>query len=261
MEVLRAYATKAAPARIIGANMTGSANYWYVLATSSIKTVKDITGRTIAYSKNGASGPYDVFDLMDRYRVRPRPMLTAGPTATFDQVAAGKIDVGWATPPFGIDAIEQSQIRIIARANDIPKIRDKTVHVMIAQADTLQKRRDVLARFVQGYRDTIEWMYSNPAALGSVRRLRRRIGKPRPALARRILHEGNGVTRQHQRLRCGCQRGEVRTVVEEATGRPRSNSGPAASSHRQALRMATGFSRPDRRDCQPPRPTSSFRIC
>lgn len=164
VEVLRAYTTKAAPARIIGANMTGSANYWYVLATSSIKTVKDITGRTIAYSKNGASGPYDVFDLMDRYRVRPRPMLTVGPTATFDQVTAGKIDVGWATPPFGIDAIEQSQIRIIARANDIPKIRDKTVHVMIAHADTLQKRRDVLARFVQGYRDTIEWMYSNPAA-------------------------------------------------------------------------------------------------
>jgi NitT/TauT family transport system substrate-binding protein len=166
VEVLRAYVTKAAPARIIGANMTGSANYWYVRATSSIKTVKDITGRTIAYSKigAGASGQYDVFDLMDRYRVRPRPMLTAGPAATFDQVTAGKIDVGWATPPSGIDAIEQSQIRIVARANDIPKIRDKTVHVMIAHADTLQKRKDVLARFVQGYRDTIEWMYSDPAA-------------------------------------------------------------------------------------------------
>jgi NitT/TauT family transport system substrate-binding protein len=164
VEVLRAYATKAAPARIIGANMTGSANYWYVLATSSIKTVRDITGRTIAYSKTGASGPYDVFDLMDRYRIRPRPMLTAGPTATFDQVRAGKIDVGWATPPFGIDEIEQSQIRIVARANDIPKIRDKTVHVMIAHADELQKRKDVLARFVQGYRDTIAWMYSDPAA-------------------------------------------------------------------------------------------------
>jgi NitT/TauT family transport system substrate-binding protein len=54
VEVLRAYVTKAAPARIIGANMTGSANYWYVRATSSIKTVKDITGRTIAYSKIGA---------------------------------------------------------------------------------------------------------------------------------------------------------------------------------------------------------------
>ena len=92
-------------------------------------------------------------------------MPSAGPTATFDQVTAAKIDVGWATPPFGIDAIEKSQIRIIARANDIPRNRDKTVHVMIAHVDELQNRKDILARFVQGYRDTIAWMYSDPAAL------------------------------------------------------------------------------------------------
>src|SRR5262245_44406671 len=57
VDVLRAYATKAAPARIIGANMTGSAGYWYVLTTSSIKTVKDSTGRTITYSRNATTGP------------------------------------------------------------------------------------------------------------------------------------------------------------------------------------------------------------
>jgi len=31
--------------------------------------------------------------------------------------------------------------------------------------DTLQKRKDTVARFMQGYRDTIDWMYSDPAAL------------------------------------------------------------------------------------------------
>src|SRR5262249_17345779 len=31
--------------------------------------------------------------------------------------------------------------------------------------DTLQKRKDVLARFMQAYRETIDWMYSDPAAL------------------------------------------------------------------------------------------------
>jgi hypothetical protein len=31
---------------------------------------------------------------MQRYRVKPRPVLIAGATATFDQVTAGKIDVG-----------------------------------------------------------------------------------------------------------------------------------------------------------------------
>ena len=126
VDVLRAYATKSAPIRIIGANMTGSANYWYVAATSPIKTVKDINGKTIAYSKADASSQYDVFDFMQRYGVKARPVLIAGATPTFDQVVAGKIDVGWATPPFGVDALEQGRIRVLAKANDIPKIRDKT---------------------------------------------------------------------------------------------------------------------------------------
>jgi NitT/TauT family transport system substrate-binding protein len=164
VDVLRAYATKGAPLRIIGTDMTGSANYWYVAATSPINAVKDIGGRTIAYWKSGTSGQYDVFDFMDRYRVKARPVLTTGAPAAFDQVMAGKIDVGWAAPPFGIDAVEQGRIRVVAKANEIPKIRDKTSTAIITNADTLEKRKDVVGRFLQAYRETIDWMYSDPAA-------------------------------------------------------------------------------------------------
>ncbi|HEY7006514.1 MAG TPA: ABC transporter substrate-binding protein [Sphingomicrobium sp.] len=161
MDALSAYAGKHPALRIIGANMTGSANYWYVAAASPIKKVKDISGRTIAYSK---ADQYDAFDFMDRFGLKARPVMISGETAAFDQVMAGKIDVGWATPPLGVDALEEDRIRIVAKANEVPKIRDKTVSVMIANADTLQQRADVLARFAQAYRETIDWMYSDPAA-------------------------------------------------------------------------------------------------
>jgi NitT/TauT family transport system substrate-binding protein len=36
---------------------------------------------------------------------------------------------------------------------------------VITNADALQKRKDVLARFMQAYRETIDWMYSDPAAI------------------------------------------------------------------------------------------------
>src|SRR5262245_37467074 len=39
MDVLRAYTGKDPSLRIIGANMTGSANYWYVPVTSAMKKV------------------------------------------------------------------------------------------------------------------------------------------------------------------------------------------------------------------------------
>jgi ABC-type nitrate/sulfonate/bicarbonate transport system substrate-binding protein len=164
MGVLRAY-VRGASVRIIGASTTGSANYWYVPTTSLIKTIKDVDGKTIAYPTSGESGRYDAFDLMKQYRLKAKPVPTGGAAATFDAVMSGQIDVGWATPPFGIDAIEQGQIRIVARANDVPAIRDKTVRVVIANTDTLQKRKAVLARFMQAYRETLEWMYSDPAAI------------------------------------------------------------------------------------------------
>jgi NitT/TauT family transport system substrate-binding protein len=165
MGVLRAYA-KGAPLRVIGANTTGTPNYWYVRATSPIKTIKDIDGKTIAYWTGNASSRYDVFDLIKQYRLKARPTaIGGGAAATFNQVMSGHVDVGWAEAPFGVDAIEQGKIRVVARATDVPAIRRETVRVVITNADTMQKRKDVLARFMQAYREAVGWMYSDPAAL------------------------------------------------------------------------------------------------
>src|SRR5438128_6079405 len=49
-----AYA-KGAPVRIIGAQATGAADYWYAKTTSPIKNLKDTDGRTLAFSTNGSS--------------------------------------------------------------------------------------------------------------------------------------------------------------------------------------------------------------
>jgi NitT/TauT family transport system substrate-binding protein len=36
---------------------------------------------------------------------------------------------------------------------------------MVTNAEVLEKRREVLARFIEAYRETIDWMYSDSAAL------------------------------------------------------------------------------------------------
>jgi NitT/TauT family transport system substrate-binding protein len=64
-----------------------------------------------------------------------------------------------------MDQIAQDQIRVVARANDVPRIREMTVSVLITSADILKQRKDVIVRFMQAYRETIEWMYSAPDAI------------------------------------------------------------------------------------------------
>ncbi len=162
--VIGAY-VKGAPVRVIGAETSGAADYWYVPAASPIKSLADTTGKTMAYSTNGSSTHSIVLEFAKQPGVKPRLTATGGPAATFTQVMSGQIDVGWSAPPFGLDAMEQGKIRIIARGNDIPSIKNQTVRFLIVNSAVLEKRREAIAKFMQAYRETVDWMYSNPQAM------------------------------------------------------------------------------------------------
>jgi NitT/TauT family transport system substrate-binding protein len=165
MGVLSAY-SKGAPVRIIGAETTGAQDlFWYVKADSPIKTLKDTDGRTIAYSTNGSSTHGIVTAYMKQYELKAKPIATGGPPGTLTQVMSGQIDVGWAAPPFGLDQLDRQEIRIIATGNDAAAFKGQTVRLLITNVQTLQSRKAVLDRYMKAYRETVEFMYRDPAAL------------------------------------------------------------------------------------------------
>jgi ABC-type nitrate/sulfonate/bicarbonate transport system substrate-binding protein len=100
-----------------------------------------------------------------QFRISARLVATGDAAATFMELMLSRIDVGWATPPFGLREIEQGNVRVLARANDVPRIRNKTLTVLMTNTGTLERRKDALVRFMEAYRETIEWMYSDPSAL------------------------------------------------------------------------------------------------
>jgi ABC-type nitrate/sulfonate/bicarbonate transport system substrate-binding protein len=165
MGALSAY-SKGAPVRIIGAEATGGADlFWYVPVNSPIKTLKDTDSRTIAYSTNGSSTHGIVNAFVKENALKAKPVATGGPASTLTQVMSGQIDVGWSAPPFGLDLLDQGKIRIIAGGNDAAIFRGQTVRVLITNVATLQARKGVLERYLKAYRETVDWMYADPAAL------------------------------------------------------------------------------------------------
>jgi NitT/TauT family transport system substrate-binding protein len=166
MGVLSAF-SKGAPVRVIGAETTGASDlYWYVPATSPIKSLKDTEGKTIAYSTNGSSTHGVVTAFMKQYDLKAKPTATGGPAPTLTQVMSGQIDVGWSAPPFGMQQLDEGKIRIIATGNDAAIFKGQTVRLLITSAQVLQSRKAVVDRFMKAYRETIDWMYSNdPVAL------------------------------------------------------------------------------------------------
>jgi NitT/TauT family transport system substrate-binding protein len=157
---------KGAPVRIIGSAMIGSPDtYWFVLANSPIKSLRDASGRTISYSQNGSSSHAALLALLDQYKVDARPVSTGGHPATLTMAMTGQIDIGRGAAPFGLELVDEGKIRIIARGSEIKARSDQSVRVCLVNAQVLEKRGDAVARFMQGYRDSIDWMYSDPAAI------------------------------------------------------------------------------------------------
>jgi NitT/TauT family transport system substrate-binding protein len=165
MGALGAYA-KGAPLRIIGAETTGAADlYWYVKSDSPIKRLEDVSDKTIAYSTNGSSTHGIVTAFLRQYDLKARPIATGSPSSTLTQVMSDQVDVGWSAPPFGLDQLDAGQIRIIASGNDANVFKGQTVRLLITNTQTLRTHRMALERFMRAYRETVDWMYSDPAAV------------------------------------------------------------------------------------------------
>ena len=177
---------KGAPVRILAAGTTGTSDlYWYVPAASPIGSFRDVDDKAVGYSTNGASTHTTLLALIKHFGVHARPIASGAAAVTYTQAMTGQIDVGWASPPFGIEALQQGKIRLIARGSDAPSTRDQTVRVHIVNADALAQRKDAIVRFMRAYRETHEWLYANPEGV----KLYAQYGKVSEPLAIKIRDE------------------------------------------------------------------------
>jgi len=163
---MRAFA-RGAPVRVLLPAFTGTGDlYWYVKADSPIKSLKDATAsNTIAYSTSGSSSNNIVIAFVEELGTKAKPTATGSPPGTLTAVMSGQVDIGWAAPPFGLKEIQEGKIRIVAHGSDVPSLRNQTVRVLIVNADVLKSKKDAIMRFVDAYRESVDWMYSDPKAV------------------------------------------------------------------------------------------------
>jgi NitT/TauT family transport system substrate-binding protein len=157
---------KGAPIRIISSEMTGAPDlYWFVPADSPIHAISDLNGKTVAYSAVGSSSNGSLLALIAQYHLTATPTATGNIASTITQTMTKQVDVGFGAAPFGLDLVESGKARIIATGNDVTALRTRAVRVNLTGATTLQNRHDAIVRFMQGYKETVDWMYSDPEAL------------------------------------------------------------------------------------------------
>src|SRR5664280_3292681 len=175
--------SKGAPVRIMAAEATGAADYWYA-KNPAIKTIKDADGHTIAFSTNGSSTQSIIRAFINEFKLTAaKPTATGNPASTLTTVMTDQVDIGWASPPFGLKEIAEGKIHIVAKATDAALVRGQTIRVNVVNAETLKNRKAVIERFMQAYRESIDYMYSsNPQVLADYTEFARIA----PAMAKRV---------------------------------------------------------------------------
>ena len=235
--VMRAF-SKGAPVRILAPMFTGTGDiYWYVKADSKIQSLKDATAdNTIAYSTSGSSSNNVVVAFVSELGAKAKPTATGGPPGTLTAVMSGQVDIGWSAPPFGLQEIKEGKIRIVARGSDVPSLRGQTVRALIVNANALNTKRDAIMRFVDAYREAVDWMYSDPKA---VEMYSVKINRPVDLLKDfdgQIPSEGSNADRQICRSRRrDRRRGEVEIPGKAAD--QGTNCGIAADSAAQKIKF------------------------
>ena len=162
---MRAF-VRGAPIRVIAAAYAGTGDqYWYVKPDSPLKTLADATDKnTMSYSTNGATSHAIALAFGKQLGVKAKPIATGGPPATYTMTMSGQVDIGWGVMPFGLKEYQEGKFRIIARGSDVPTMRNQTMRVQVVNLNALKERKDVMLRFMRAYRETLDWMYSNPQA-------------------------------------------------------------------------------------------------
>ena len=159
--VLAAYA-KGAELRIIGSEMRGAGDlFWYVKADSPIKSLKDADGKSMGFSRPGSSSNLVAQQLAAKFGVTPKLVSTGAMPATRTQVVSGQIDIGWAAPPFALDAVKKGEIRIVAKGGDLDELNKVSIRVNVTSAKFLKERPQAAAAFNRAYKESLDWIYAN----------------------------------------------------------------------------------------------------
>jgi NitT/TauT family transport system substrate-binding protein len=163
-----AAAIQGAPVRMVSSAFMGASDFlWYVRSDSPLASFADITeGTTIGVTSLGGTSYIILRSLLDQYGVNPQIVAVGSSAAGMTQVMTGQVDI--ATDGNGLLGVPQrasGEIRPLAFGREVEALRDVTVRGFVVTEETLAKRRDVIVRFLQTYKRTVDWMYSGPEAV------------------------------------------------------------------------------------------------
>jgi ABC-type nitrate/sulfonate/bicarbonate transport system substrate-binding protein len=86
-------------------------------------------------------------------------------------VLNAELDASWSSPPALMQYLIAGEIRVIARGNDSPQVRNETVRVNAVNAGFLAAHRNTVLDFLKAYKKSVDWAFSGAPAIAAYAKL------------------------------------------------------------------------------------------
>ena len=152
---------KGAPLVILGSNGRGTDDvFWYVPKASPIKSIKDLEGKELAYSRPGSTTHLIGQSILKTTGVNAKLVSVGDPSASRTMVMSGQIATAWAPFPANYDLVRKGETRIVVRGGEAKDLQGMTIRVVAANSNWLKDNRDAAARFMRANWKGMEFHYA-----------------------------------------------------------------------------------------------------
>jgi NitT/TauT family transport system substrate-binding protein len=164
---------KGAPIKIISPEATGAPDiFWFSRAGGPIRRMADLHGQPVGYGAPATLSYFVLVALLKQAGVNDARLVPTGPADNgIPMVFGAQLAASWGGPVAAAKDLLAGEVSLIARGNDSPAVRNETVRVNAANATFLAHHRAAVLGFLKAYKKSVDWAYSNPAALAAYAKL------------------------------------------------------------------------------------------
>jgi NitT/TauT family transport system substrate-binding protein len=162
-----------APLKIISPEATGAPDiFWFAKVGGPVARMTDLHGQAVGFSAPGSLSNFILLTLLEEAGVDDARLVPIGAADNgYWQVLNAQLDASWSAPPDLVQYLIADEIRVIARGNDSPQVRNETVRVNAANAKFLAAHRSAVLGFLRAYKKSVDWAYSGRPALEAYAKL------------------------------------------------------------------------------------------
>ena len=164
LAVISAFVKKA-PIKIAAAEITGLDAFWYAQSNTPIRSLEDLAGKKIAYSRPGASTHMGTLAIVEQVKAKglkpPEPVSLGGIPEVYTAVRTGQADAGWSVPPFQLDRVDKGELRVVVKGDELTSLRDITPRVHFLNNDFAAKNPEVVRGFFRAQQKALDYMFEN----------------------------------------------------------------------------------------------------